>query len=166
MLRIAPGRYQVWPRFALNVLPELSFEMDLSYRLRGENGSGKSSFLHHVLLPAITASKDKYVLYLQQQMYLQLYAIQAHAAIHSPGRRIAGEQDAIRYLCDDLKKSHRMQPRDIYVLADESTDLAALQELSLPHCLIYIAHHESLPNSRELQFSALGPEVSEVIADV
>lgn len=166
MLMIDAGYRQVWPTFALDVVNKLSFAQGSDYQLQGSNGSGKSSFLHKLLLPAIRQSQAGYIIFLQQQMYLQLFALKAHAAFHSPGFRISDANDAAQYLLQDLRAAYAKQAQDIYLIADESPALDLLIELELPHCLILIDHHRQLPDARIVSFDPQSSQLSKVSTDV
>jgi energy-coupling factor transporter ATP-binding protein EcfA2 len=162
---IKAGNYQVWPNFALEVSTDLSFEMGKSYQLLGANGSGKSSFIQKLLLPAIREQDNAYIVYLQQQMHLQLYALKAHAAFHAPGIRICTANDAAKYLLADLQKAYAARAKNIYIVADECPCLELIRELPLPHCLIVIDHHEVLQNAGQIRFEAVSRTLSKVSTD-
>lgn len=166
MLKLKAGRRQVWQSFALDITDEISFEMNFSYQLCGVNGSGKSSFLQKILVPALQEQADCYIVYLQQQMHLQLFALKAHAAFKAPGTRINSSTDAAKYLLEDLEKAYAIQPRDIYLIADECPCLEALQQLKLPHCLILIDHHERVAAAQTIRFETLNSALSKVTPDV
>lgn len=162
---IKAGYYQVWPDFALEIGSDLSFEQGKSHQLQGANGSGKSSFIQKLLIPALRARKGAYIVYIEQQMHLQLFAIKAHAAFHAPGLRISTPSDAAMYLMQDLKKAYAANPGDIYIVSDECPCLHLLQALKLPHCLIVIDHHEVLPGAEQIRFEAQNQNLSKVSRD-
>lgn len=154
--------HQIWPDFSLRIVSPLSFQMGKIYHLKGENGSGKSSFLQKILVPAIQAKKDAYIVYLQQQMHLQLYAIKAYAATHAAPHSIENEADAISFLLHDLHQAYQKEPKDIYLIADESTKLNLLCDIQMSHCLVYIAHHQHLEHSCEILFQGVDTSHSEI----
>jgi len=165
MLRIAAGTRQVWPAFSLDLTHDLLFEQECRYQLCGANGSGKSSFLRKILLPQIQSTEEAYIVYLQQQMHLQLYALKAHAAFHAPGRRIADPRDAAEYLLDDLSKTYSSRPKDIFIIADESPALELLLRFPLLHCLILIDHQQKLTNARRVIFESQNSALTKVYPD-
>ncbi|MDD3096437.1 MAG: hypothetical protein PHU99_01780 [Candidatus Cloacimonetes bacterium] len=165
MLILEAGYRQVWPGFALDLVQELRFCQESRYQLHGSNGSGKSSFLQKLLLPALQDNKAGYIVYLQQQIYLQLFALKAHTAFNLPGYRISDAQDAARYLLRDLRIAYNQKAQDIYLIADESPALDILMELELPHCLILIDHHRRIPEAGLISFSSPNPKLSRVRAD-
>lgn len=165
MLRIAAGSLRVWPAFTLDLTQDLCFEQEHRYQLWGANGSGKSSFLQKILLPQLQNAEGSYIVYLQQQMHLQLYALKAHAAFHAPGRRITDAHDAAEYLLDDLSKTYPSRPKDIFIIADESPALELLLRFPLPHCLILIDHQQKIPEARRVIFEAQNPTLTQVYPD-
>ena len=166
MIKLEPGIHQLWPRFSQSISSPLSFEMGKIYHLKGDNGSGKSSFIQKILLPIIQTQGDAYIIYLQQQMHLQLYALRAYAAVNGYGKRIVSEQDAVDFLVQDLLDCYSHTPKDVYLLSDESNQLHTLAKLSIPACLVYIAHHEEIFGAQNIYFKAIKDESSEVQPDL
>ncbi|MCB5253157.1 MAG: hypothetical protein RBR69_04310 [Candidatus Cloacimonadaceae bacterium] len=156
MISLPAGKRDIWPGFALSWKNPLSFQMGKSYYLKGDNGSGKSSFIHSVLLPALSGRKDLYVLCLQQQMHLQIYALRAQAAIFRPGFAIRSEEDVWRYLWQDL--ASRQDELPVYVVADEAHSLDIPQDIQRPICLIYSSHRYQLPETHILDFVQVSPQ--------
>ena len=150
MITLPAGKREIWPGFTLDLSTALYFQPGASYYLKGANGSGKSSFIHRVLLPELSGRKDLYVLCLQQQMHLQLYALRAQAAIFKPGFAIRQEADIWRYLWQDLAERQDMLP--VYVIADEAYNLDIPQDLQRPLCLIYSSHRYQLEAAQILEF--------------
>ncbi len=167
-MRVEASLFPIWPGFSVELSSELVFEPGQAYHLSGPNGSGKSSFLSQVLLPRLIANPACYRLYFEQQMNLQLYAVQAYAALLEPRRLLAGETGAVGYLLESLAASHAKNPRPAYILADESHALKQISEFlkeRLPSaCLIYCAHGDCLPDSRQIFFEPLSPQRSGVHA--
>ncbi|MCB5270993.1 MAG: hypothetical protein LHW56_04025 [Candidatus Cloacimonetes bacterium] len=150
MITLPAGKREIWPGFTLAIDKPLLFQPGASYYLKGANGSGKSSFIHRVLLPELNGRKDLYVLCLQQQMHLQLYALKAQAAIFKPGFAIREEGDVWRYLWQDL--AERQDELPVYVIADEAYNLDIPQDLQRPLCLIYSSHRYQLEAAQILEF--------------
>lgn len=160
-MQFAAGEYPIWKEFCLNLRTPLSFQAGCRYHLSGPNGSGKSSFIHRVLLPELR-KQNAYIILLEQQMHLQLYALKAHAAIFHPEQTIHDESDVRRFLLEDLQRSYQLCAKAIWILADESHDLNALARCTLPHTLIYTAHHQKLEQAETIHFQPLSSSLSEV----
>ena len=78
MMKINSGIYTLADR---NLVLDIEGEFDLSgqpcrYILVGENGSGKSSFLEKILIPALNSNGVDY-LYIGQDIRYQLYTLRA-----------------------------------------------------------------------------------------
>lgn len=167
-MRVEASLFPIWPGFSLETSSELTFEPGQAYHLNGPNGSGKSSFLSQILLPRLLADDACYRLYFEQQMNLQLYAVQAYAALLEPRRLLAGEAEAVGYLLESLASSQAQTPRPTYVLADESHALKQISDFlkaRVPSaCLIYCAHGDCLPDSRDIVFEPVSTQRSRVHA--
>ncbi len=153
MIRIAAGSREVWPGFTLQIARELRFEVGEFYHLSGPNGSGKSSFIHRILLSELRDRKDLYVISVQQQLYMQLYALRAQAAIFRPGFALRNEQDLWGYLWDDLNAQADELP--VLVIADEAFKLDLPEELQRPCCVIYSSHRYHLDDAKSIRFEQL-----------
>jgi ABC-type hemin transport system ATPase subunit len=94
----------------LTLQEEIVFRAGNVYHLSGPNGSGKSSFIHKVLWEKIIKRDDCYVIRIQQQMDLQLYAMRAWAAIYYPKSRIVDEKDVWDLMWTDLAKMKDGKP--------------------------------------------------------
>lgn len=155
MISLSAGKKDIWPGFSLNLDRPLTFQTGESYYLKGANGSGKSSFIHRVLLPELNDRHDLYVLCLQQQMHLQIYALRAQAAIFKPGFAIRNEEDVWRYLWQDL--AVRQDEKPVYVIADEAFNLDIPEDIHRPVCLIYSSHRYQLGEAHVLEFVQKSP---------
>jgi KaiC/GvpD/RAD55 family RecA-like ATPase len=80
MLELAAGTYAV-PHAGLNYVlaSDLRLPAGSRLRLRGENGAGKTTFLEHVLIPALR--RRHRILYLSQDTELQRNTIRATLAL-------------------------------------------------------------------------------------
>ena len=155
MITLPAGKRDIWPGFSLSLEKPLRFEVGKSYYLKGANGSGKSSFIHQILLPELEGRTDLYVLCLQQQMHLQLYALRAQAAIFKPGFAIRSEEDVWRYLWQDL--AERQDDLPVYVIADEAYNLDIPKDMQRPICLIYSSHRYQLEEAQIVEFVQNSP---------
>jgi hypothetical protein len=145
VLSISKGKYEIWPKFSLDIRQNLHFETRNTYWLDGANGSGKSSLLQGIILPRLAEIKsDIYRLYLHQFSEHQNFAIKAHAAFYSPTLRLRNDKDCLDYLLNNLLTAYQKEARQSYVLVDESQYLSyiegAIADYGLPCCLIYSQH--------------------------
>ncbi|MCB5262722.1 MAG: hypothetical protein LHW64_08260 [Candidatus Cloacimonetes bacterium] len=162
MITLPAGTRDIWPGFSLSIDQPLVFQIGESYFLKGANGSGKSSLIHHILLPELRGRKELYVLCLQQQMHLQIYALRAQAAIFQPGFAIRGEEDVWRYLWQDLAARRDNLP--VYVIADEACSLDIPKDIQRPICLIYSSHRYQLEKAHIVEFVQLSPQKTVIYA--
>lgn len=168
-MKISSGSYRVWEGFSLSFDRDLDLIRGNSYMLRGENGSGKSSFLKQILIPALVLqASSQYLLYFEQQMMRQLYAIRADAALKNYPKALKTEEDCIHYLLDDLAKALAKQTRPVYALIDESAHLEyicrKLQGLSSDLILIFADHHHqpSTGVTEHIDFIPQSPYLSSI----
>lgn len=157
------GKQQIWRDFTLDLAEELVFTQGKIYQLQGPNGSGKSSFIDQILIPRLQ-QQDAWLLSFEQQASLQLQSVRAWAAIFNPGVRVSNEEELIGYLLDDLRCSYQRKPKPIWIVADELHQLELLQELELPHCLIFSAHHHRPEQSIQIHFEPVSTSWSRVCA--
>ncbi len=162
MITLPAGKREIWPGFSLKLEKPLHFQTGENYYLKGANGSGKSSFIHRVLLSVLESRKDLYVLCLQQQMHLQIYALRAQAAIFKPGFAIRGEEDVWRYLWQDL--AERQDDLPVCVIADEAYNLDIPRDIGRPICLIYSSHRYQLEETHILEFVQSSPQETVIYA--
>jgi len=160
VIRIEKGRYDVWPGFSLKIPELINFLPENVYQLVGPNGSGKSSFIHKLLLPQARDTKEIYLLCIQQQLHLQLYAMKALAAIYRPGLRMRNEEDLWSYLWEDLALQEDSHP--VCVIADEAHSLVLPPDLRRPSCVIYSSHRYHLENTCQLHFEPISATESEI----
>ncbi len=164
-LSIPTGELQIWNNFSLWIEHDLEFETGKTYHLQGNNGSGKSSFLSRVLLPHLQNSSS-YLLYLQQQMHTQLYAVQAYAAVMKPPQILKTEQEVVNYLGNDLVRNYQLSPRPAFVLVDESrfeAELVGIISLNCPlTCFILASHHGQPSGATLVRFEPVTPNRSKV----
>ena len=143
MIKIAPGIVSCWQDFSLLIEQELFFLPENIYYLQGENGSGKSSFIKHSLLPVLETQRNLfYFLYFQQLFHLQGYAIKSHSAFYQPELKLKSEWDCIQYLLHNLSEIYAIESKPVYCIVDENRYLAEiyhyLKESGIPFCLIFL----------------------------
>lgn len=160
MITIPRSRLQIWPGFCLDISDDIHFHCPGSYYLKGNNGSGKSSFINRVLLPAIKDRNDLHLIVLQQQMHMQLYAMRAWAAMHYPERRVADESDVWDLLSYDL--ASLKDDKALVVIADEARNLIIPEGLKRPVCLIYSSHDQKYESHHILEFRPTSAYESEL----
>ena len=169
MIEIPQGPIFCWQDFSLLIEKKLTFEPGKIYHLQGENGSGKSSFLIHCLLPVLESKKDLiYRIYLQQLFHLQGYAIKSHSAFYKPELDLRSELDCVQYLLNNLFETFSQDPRPVYCIVDENLRLAEiyhyLKESGIPFCLIF-CEHSSFSITEEvniINFQLIAPNQSRV----
>jgi ABC-type cobalamin/Fe3+-siderophores transport system ATPase subunit len=161
MITIEQGQYPIWQGFSLHLPADIRFEPGMNYRLDGPNGSGKSSFIHQVLLAKIRKRQDLHIICLEQQMYMQLYALRAWAAVCHPGKKIVDEADVWNLLWEDLAGIADTKP--VVIISDEAHRIAIPEGLKRPHCLIYSSHSYTVAGSLALQFVPQTDTQSEVL---
>jgi len=146
-MKINGGRYEIWDGFTLELPRSLHFEYGNIYKLVGGNGSGKTSFINRLLLPALRENWDeRYLLVLQQQMFRQLYVIKAHAALSKYPVPIRTERDAVNYMLHDLEQAQAKAPRPVFAILDESPTpdkfISALRSRKEPFCAVFCSHNQ------------------------
>jgi len=169
MIKIAPGIVSCWQDFSLLIEQELFFLPENIYYLQGENGSGKSSFIKHSLLPVLETQRNLfYFLYFQQLFHLQGYAIKSHSAFYQPELKLKSEWDCIQYLLHNLSEIYAIESKPVYCIVDENLHLAEiyryLKESGIPFCLIF-CEHSSFSIAEEvniINFQLLTPNQSRV----
>lgn len=163
---IEAGSYPIWQDFTLWVEYELEFRQGGFYHLTGQNGSGKSSFISQLLLPRLLALPHRYVLYLEQQMHLQLFTVKAFSAMNKANPILADESMATQFLLKDLKKSFDQVPRDSYLIMDETlyidSHLAYVRQYLQTCCIIYTSHQSIQPEAESIIFEPVSVELSKV----
>lgn len=163
---ITAGTHLIWPGFKLENSEAIELQLGSIYHLRGANGSGKSSFIKQLLLPTLLAKRqDHYIIYLEQQMHKQLYALKAGAALAAYPQQIECEADAVDYLLHDLGAALQLQSRSVYAICDESPCLqhfiTRLQQMNVPSCVLF-SSHEPNPglSNRCIDFAPLNQQLS------
>ncbi len=169
MLSFLAGVHKCWPDFEINIDKNLSLSFGQNYYLHGANGSGKSSFIKRILLPALQQNHDyAYSLYLQQHFHLQAYLIKAEAALWNPELRPKTMSDCLTYLLRNLEKAQKFNPKPVIIVADESPLLDNLihylQSCKQPNSLVYSVHgkHSQPDNLNTILFEPLSPKESKV----
>lgn len=146
-MRFEIGSLYPWPGFELVLERALELVPGCRYKLEGANGSGKSSFLTQILLPRLLQNPDhQYLLYFQQQMHLQSFAIRAAASLSNyPGPLIV-EKDYISYLLHDLDRALTLAPRPTTAIIDESGHpdyiIDHLKHLDTQLSIFWVDHHK------------------------
>ena len=148
MLKLPAGNQNCWAEFSLLLEHELEFCPGKLYYLKGNNGSGKSTFIKKCLFPALERIRTQnYRIYLEQQFHLQAYAIKAQASILNPEQRLVTQHDCLDYLFQDLWQAYTLEPRPVYVISDECHYLEYIHNqlcaMDIPFCLIYSIHGDN-----------------------
>ncbi len=150
MPKIDKGIHPIWQGFSLEIEEDISFEMGGIYRLDGPNGSGKSSFINKILLPRLLKNDKLHLIYIQQQMHMQLYALRAWAALYYPHIRVKTENDVWQLLWQDLAKLEDDKP--VFVISDEAGELVIPKQENRPMCVVYSSHKYQQPEQIKLRF--------------
>jgi len=142
-------KYEIWTEFQLEITSDIEFETGSCYHLKGQNGSGKTSFVRKVLIPHLVKNpSQQYILYLEQQVQSQLDAIKAYAAIQKPAVHLKNVEEMFEYQLNLLSAAFEQEPRPIIIILDETVYPLVinqwLQQTNIEHiCLVYISHLES-----------------------
>ncbi len=150
---IDAGTYDLWPQFSLEIPDAIATKSMQCYRIKGANGSGKSSLIKKILLPILKKS-DCYYLYLEQQMLAQLFAVKAHAALSKYPHPIDDEAQVTSYLLENLKSELQGRKRLCCFVLDETAQYQRvfdfIREHDLEYVCIIISHDDikvQLPSS-------------------
>jgi hypothetical protein len=161
MLEFAAGTYPVAHAGLRYVLDrDLSLPPGSRLRLRGENGAGKTTFLEHVLIPALRGRHR--VLYLSQDMELQQNTIRATLALMN-----LPVPDGLPALTAEWIETSGC--RDVIILDefDKYLDEAQLRSLDLPRFswVIQVSHLERPEHpgtfSHEFNLRFVRPEIGQ-----
>ncbi len=167
-MRIEKGLYSIWLNFSLNLTSDLDFQPGHIYHLRGNNGSGKSSFVTQILLPSLLELNIRYVVYFEQQMHLQIQMAKAYSSVIKPRIGIKSEQETVDFLLQSLLTKFKEEPRPCYVIIDESpydSKIRNFLDTNIPDCCqIYTSHSEPIHKSESVLFEPLSTRLSRVHA--
>jgi len=169
VLQIEAGTTSVWKGFKLLIPEPLEFKISKIYKLEGANGSGKSSFIKHFILPTLKQNKaEHYILYIEQQMHKEFYAIKADAAIKGYRDKVDSEKAAIDYLLQDLKTALAREQRSVVAVLDETIyldEIVAALQLLCPKLLLIFCDHRgqySTVQDATINFKPLSVGQSEI----
>lgn len=163
---IKKGTYPIWESFSLELPEDLDLGSGNIYWLKGDNGSGKSSFISQVLIPLLREQEaEAYIVWMQQQMLRQFYVLKAHAALNQYPVPIRSEKDAGTYLLHDLEQVMLREPHPVIAILDEfaSPDkvISRLRLMSQPLLAVFCSHNPvNIAGMREIRFQKLSPTLS------
>jgi ABC-type cobalamin/Fe3+-siderophores transport system ATPase subunit len=170
--QITRAKYQAWKEFKLQLDDNILFSTGMFYHLKGQNGSGKSSFIRKVLLPFLKNDPQKqYIFYLEQMIQTQFDAVHACAALSKPARQITTRSEMVAFLMDNLWMCYKEEPRPVFIIIDEYPDSKLISELLTridikEYCLVYTSHQktqfERFENLRTIDFMPLTASVTKV----
>lgn len=138
--------YNIWTDFRIETQQNIKFETGCCYHLKGQNGTGKSSFIRKILIPQLqNRTSEQYILYLEQQVQSQFDALKAHAALQKPSVQINSVEHMFSYQLRRLSHFTEKDPRSAIIILDETIYPEIinewLQEADLEQvCLIYVSH--------------------------
>lgn len=118
ILRIEPGYHRLWDDFLLKISDDLSINTGYIYQLMGRNGCGKTSFIRNLLIPRLKKAGVG-IIYLEQHIRLQAYAIKAHAIIAGDEMIPHTDLDIAKYLYESFAESVTVN-RPLMIVCDES----------------------------------------------
>ncbi len=152
MLIIPPGRRCLYKDFELDIPEALHLVTAQRYLILGANGSGKTSFIRHILIPALWEDPERqYILYVEQQMRGQLLALKAHAVYDDYQDQVNDEAGAVDYLLFDLRRCLQRQRRPVMLIIDESAAAQPLRDHWAANadssCLLEVSHRD--PDGQE-----------------
>ena len=116
MISFEPGIYPLWEGFDLKITDNIMFQSHACVRLLGANGSGKSSFIRKLLIPWLQ-EQGMHILYLEQQMRIQNYAIRAEAIVSGSKAIPHTDLQVAEYLIERYLDSEKEKP--LIVICDE-----------------------------------------------
>ncbi len=164
LLEIPRGRVRLYRKLELRFPEALSLYHGYRYWITGDNGAGKSSFLRHVLLPALQVLKPSpHLSYIPQDP-------QALALVLRAGRLLAGESGAdLSEQLDHLAtlRLHDGVEAGCVWLQDEPESYESVEHAcarpAVGDTLILVSHAvRVLSGFEEILFRRLEPEVVEV----
>lgn len=83
VLSILQGKYELNPAMNIQIQSDIVFDYDKKYSIRGENGSGKSSFVRNILYKSVSKNckgKVQYI-YFDQEILSQYYYVKAYVSM-------------------------------------------------------------------------------------
>jgi hypothetical protein len=151
-------------------MESIAFETGNCYHLKGNNGTGKTSFLRKVLFPFLQRHPyQQYILYIEQQVQSQYDAVRAYAALKKPSVVISDDIEMIGYQIKMINEARKFEPRPLMILLDEPSnpEIVAhwLSSISLDNiCLLYVSHtdieYNSSFNPCSINFESLSMNLS------
>jgi Cdc6-like AAA superfamily ATPase len=164
--------YPVWDSYSLSIVEDIILKTGESYRLIGNNGTGKSSFIKKILIPTLQSNtEDQYIIYIEQQVQSQLNAIKSYSMFHNSASEINTVSEMILYYFNSLKQSIAQNDRPIIIILDECFEIELIESLlsefnKHQYCLIYVSHSEldSVCGSecKEISFEQVNNQLSSV----
>jgi len=167
-MTIDKGIYPVWHDFSLELTHPIKLESGGIFLLQGDNGTGKSSFISQILIPAIDKDvEEHYLLWLQQQMLRQFYVVKAHAALNKYPVAIRSEKDAGTYLIHDLEQSVLGEARPIIAVLDEALYpdklISRIRAMGQPLLAVFCSHNPvNIAGMRIIRFEKVSPTMSRI----
>ena len=145
---IPSSLYNPWKDFSIELETDLTLQTGLIYQLKGDNGSGKTSFIKKILIPQLLKKpEEQYILYIEQQVQSQFDAVKSYAALQKPAKHITNTEEMISFYFEILTRKLEQESREVVLILDEcilpeavNTQLMKLEKYGL--CLIYIAHQD------------------------
>jgi hypothetical protein len=142
---IPASDYQVWTDFKISFNNDLSLTTGNIYSLKGNNGSGKSSFIRKILIPYLQKNpQNQYVMYIEQQVQSQLDAVKSYTAMQKPPVRIETTEEMTTWLMANLKDSVQKAPRPVFLILDECSisniNLITSGFEANQICFLYVSH--------------------------
>jgi len=170
--KIEKSSYQPWKDFTVLIDNDLTFSTGCVYHLKGQNGSGKTSFIRRILIPFLQSEpQGQYIFYLEQMIQTQYDAIHAYAALSRPACQISNFNEMVTYLMENLSSYCKKEPRPVFLIIDEFPDSELISKLLSYSdlkdcCLVYTSHHECIFDQSEnlstIEFVLSGTDQSRV----
>ena len=164
--------YTIWSDFRLEIQHDIKFETGCCYHLKGQNGTGKSSFIKKILIPLLqNQTSEQCILYLEQQVQSQFDAIKAHAALQKPSVHINTVDGMFDYQLKQLSFQLDTEPRPVIIILDETifSDLINpwLSKTGIESiCLVYISHQDfvfsGFTKVKEIAFKPISTQQSKI----
>jgi len=169
---IKKGIYQIWDNFSIELLTDITFQVNHSYYLKGDNGSGKTSFIRKLLIPNLQIEPEQqHILYCEQQIQSIYDVVNAYVFFQKQNYFINNEKDLAIYQSSLALEANDLEKRPLMCILDESKELPEYHKQLISDgkdcCLVFTTHHYpailALDNLHIVEFQAIANRLSKVM---